>query len=72
MKDWISTKDKLPNNLDKCLVCTDDNKMFVCIFLSIGNYFISCCDICHGSLPDGKITHWMPLPKKPPKRKKNA
>lgn len=66
--EWISIKDRVPENTDDVLVIDDDGKMSVsCYFLHQGydGYIFEDRDCCRRM---GEISHWMPLPE-PPKEK---
>lgn len=62
--EWISVKDRLPNEMDDCLVWykskfTYDHIRTACY---LGNNFFSTSGISH---LDFTVTHWMPLPEPP-------
>lgn len=69
-KDWISTKDRLPeiNNVNHCsdevLICLNGNEVVTGYFFSIidysGNtYWAS--SIGNYKYPTGLVTHWMKI-----------
>ena len=52
--DWISVKDRLPNNFNEVIVATDDGRVKSAVYMSNGkwNTFLN-------------ITHWMEYPEAP-------
>ena len=59
--EWISVKDRLPEN--EKWVTVGNNKFGV----FIGQYFSSLGEFACKDILIEKVTHWMPLPK-PPKK----
>lgn len=61
--EWISVKDKLPEGRMSTVLAFNgkDEKHRQCIFVS--RYFEQTKDFTTEGI--GKVTHWMPLPKKP-------
>lgn len=61
MADWISVRERLPEQVGDYLVCTEDAEVFVCDYIPSVEFWM-CGDeiICFG-----RITHWMPLPEPP-------
>ncbi len=58
---WISVKERLPEQRDDYLVCTEDAEVYVCEYIpSVKQWWNGQELIC-----DGRITHWMPLPSPP-------
>ncbi len=70
MAEWISVKDRLPEEYGLYLICT--NGKVECayrenlIFFTCNNYIWN-CDLTGGLcvIPDEEVTHWMPLPEPP-------
>lgn len=60
--EWISVKDRLPENGKRVLIHADDGAMFVahhdvCWYVDTGEFYYSS--------PLANITYWMPLPPAP-------
>lgn len=64
MSEWISVKDKLPEEDDLYNVYCKDGSMAYAWFVK-DRWFIDCCEC-----GDGYVTHWMPLPE-PPREESN-
>lgn len=72
MNEWISVKDRLPDNKQKCLICNSrDRQYFSAIYdpnyqdgnMSYtfdGGWVTNICMCCDLWL--GKIDYWMPIP----------
>lgn len=58
LTEWISTKDRLPDDYKKVLFITNDGKYYIG-FVSYEGW--------HGGLISmiSNVTHWMPLPEPP-------
>lgn len=52
---WISVKDKLPEDEDEYLVCTDNGYIYMTYFLSFCNEFVG----------SWEVAYWMKLPGAP-------
>jgi hypothetical protein len=59
--DWISVKDRLPEEDDDYLVYGEDHRGF--IFTGCDWFVVDCKDWWNN--PHGQVTHWMPLPEPP-------
>lgn len=57
MPKWISVKERLPENLEKCLTCSKVNGFKIGCYTEVG--FIMTAGYW------GEPTHWMPLPDLP-------
>ena len=60
--NWISVKDRLPENTDEVLVCFigwDDLQFQSVMYLENGDWYNEHGDPCY------TVTHWMPLPEPP-------
>ena len=62
MSEWISVKDKMPEDGIRVLTYADNSAMFVASrddgwYVDTGEYYYSS--------PLTNITHWMPLPEPP-------
>lgn len=69
--EWISVKDRLPDDKELYLICTESNfgKIDIAYYQSIGDKFSNYEPFWQGrSSRSTRVTHWMPLPK-PPKGK---
>lgn len=68
MSEWISVKDRLPDDDELVLVYTKDNVMSVCP-LVIANAFANLKNLKVWEDNNGyyvsDVTHWMPLPEPP-------
>ena len=64
--DWISVKDKLPEDCSSYLVCLENKAIFECQF-SIITEDARWFHLFHKSFPhkENPITHWMSLPEPP-------
>jgi len=81
MTEWVKCSDKMPQDYDWCLVCTDQrHDSPICIacwapdhdlkcWRFFDNSTIQCCGpYCGDSfsiMGNEEITHWMPLPELP-------
>ena len=75
VQEWISAKDRLPEENDNYLVCCDDSGcpmdegiwyqsgVVVCAEYYKGGW--TWCEGSHEWSLDGIVTHWMPLPQPP-------
>jgi hypothetical protein len=69
MSEWISVKDRLPEENENVILY--DGKEVFCGDLFFGKlgkicWGIQACDgICYGHYNKDEVTHWMPLPKPP-------
>lgn len=59
--EWVSVEDRLPNESDDYLVCTEDTEMFICWYFKDTKQW----DKEDYPFIYGGITHWMPLPALP-------
>ncbi len=59
--NWISVKDRLPDNHQEVMICTESG-IRVEIFYSDAEQFLD--SHCYETLLK-YVTHWMPLPDKP-------
>ena len=64
---WISVKDRLPDDKERCLICTKNGRVYIAYYQPIGDKFSdyepfwqsdSCRFIAY-------VTHWQYLPKPP-------
>ena len=55
--EWVSVKERLPGNLEKCLTYSKANGFKIGCYTEVG--FIMTAGYC------GDPTHWMPLPQLP-------
>lgn len=58
---WVSVEDRLPEESDDYLVCTEGTDMFICYYLKSENVW----DMSDYPYITEKISHWMPLPELP-------
>ena len=68
---WISVKDRLPEDEELYLICTESNfgKIDIAYYQPIGDKFSNYEPFWQGkSNRSTRVTHWMPLPE-PPKEK---
>ena len=66
--DWISVKDRLPDDEELYLICTESNfgKIDIAYYQPIGDKFSNYEPFWQGrSSRSTRVTHWMPLPQKP-------
>lgn len=66
---WIPVSEGLPQPLEKCLVVTKEEILIAIYFYGKWGYFgHDWGEVTPGNLidiPNGSITHWMPLPERP-------
>jgi hypothetical protein len=65
--EWISVKDRLPNNVYDVLVIGkgwDDMEWHRIYFLEDGEWYTQDAELV-SRMSQSKITHWMPLPEPP-------
>ena len=65
---WVSVKDKLPDDEELYLICTESNfgKINIAYYQPIGDKFSNYEPFWQGkSNRSTRVTHWMPLPEPP-------
>ena len=71
MSDWISVKDRLPEDHIKILVYKDNKYTSVAVYWTeqacLDSDYYKDSNPFFGDIFTGTVTHWMPLPE-PPKR----
>ena len=60
---WISTKDRLPDQLELKIKLIDGSEIYAW-YQSDGDYYWNCGG-CEIFIDESKVTHWMPLPAAP-------
>jgi len=65
--DWISMKDRLPEDSQRVIICDDDYKnIWICFFIKDKQKFmLSAISDCPAEFSVNRVTHWMPLPESP-------
>ena len=63
MSEWISVKDRLPCDINKNIILTDKEYVFIGFFNEENKFMLNREQSC--SECDYFITHWMPLPEPP-------
>lgn len=64
MSNWISVKDRLPEDYGTYIVCLANGTVFEMTFSNIGAtrwFKVNICDEYQGN----PVTHWMPFPEPP-------
>ena len=56
--EWISVKERLPDNGEKVLTVDNEGCMIVASWYKLGGWFLPVCRA-------NPVTHWMPLPDPP-------
>lgn len=60
--EWISVKERPPEDRDEILIITEDCEYYVCdYFPSVNQFWVNECEL----LLAERVTHWMPLPPPP-------
>ena len=62
MNNWISVKDRLPDEKQEILTINSEEKMEVCFYEKEWEGIFQQCD---GLIKIFNITHWQPLPEPP-------
>ena len=62
MSEWISVKERLPENENEVVLATDVTYSYTARYVNDNWHCV--CECFEGSSPYN-ITHWMPLPKPP-------
>ena len=58
--EWVSVEERLPEKRDDYIVLTEDAEVFLCDYIpSVRQWWAG-----DSIIIDGRITHWMPLPKR--------
>ena len=64
--DWISVKDRLPDDKERYLICTENERIYIAYYQPIGDKFSNHEPFWQGSsCRFTSVTHWQPLPKRP-------
>lgn len=64
MSEWISVDDKVPENYGTVIV-TDGDEVYAGFYSNKSNEWLRWTGWKNLDLRYFKVTHWMPLPKKP-------
>ena len=63
---WISVKDRLPDDKERYLICTEDGRIDIAYYQPIGDKFSDYEPFWQGSCRlTTSVTHWQPLPELP-------
>lgn len=63
---WISVKDRLPDDKERYLICTEDGRIDIAYYQPIGDTFSEYEPFWQGSCRfTASVTHWQPLPEPP-------
>jgi hypothetical protein len=63
---WISVKDRLPDDKERYLICTEDGRIDIAYYQPIGDKFSDYEPFWQGSCRfTTYVTHWRTLPKPP-------
>lgn len=65
--EWISVKDKLPDNNGDCIAITKDETIFMarCVDKTYWKLYFSDNGLQFDKNRSNTVTHWMPLPEPP-------
>lgn len=65
--DWISVKDRLPDDKKQYLICTESREIYIAYYQPIGDKFSDYEPFWQGDSCRFTtcVTHWQPLPKRP-------
>jgi hypothetical protein len=58
---WISMTDQFPSDLEECIVCLANRKIFAATYIQSRFYSIG----IGFEMAENPVTHWMPLPEAP-------
>lgn len=65
-KDWISVKDRLPDDKERYLICIEGGRDEIAYYQPVGDKFSNYEPFWQGSsCRFTSVTHWQPLPKRP-------
>lgn len=59
---WIPVSEKVPEEFDEVLCCTDSDEIFIAKYLGKMNDGTDCFDDDDGMMQEGDLIAWMPLP----------
>lgn len=63
---WISVEDRLPDDKERYLICTENERIYIAYYQPIGDKFSDYEPFWQGSsCRFTSVTHWQPLPKPP-------
>ena len=64
--DWISVKDRLPDEKERYLICTENRRIYIAYYQLLGDKFSNHEPFWQGSsCRFTSVTHWQPLPELP-------
>ena len=63
---WINVKDRLPDEKERCLICTGNRRIYIAYYQLLGDKFSNHEPFWQGSsCRFTSVTHWQPLPELP-------